>query len=341
MPASEFGLPDEGALADVTNKGGGYGPAKAPTPHPHAAPSPYGAAPSKEAKDLPKGPQPPLADQPKPVPVQMDVDEKDFAKLLVQMNENFSQMNNRFNDLPTKTDLDSYMGKVNKLEGTLNNHIEAAKVESASIHAEFKTLQDRVTTIEGNKGLTVAPRRPADQAASRFNPDPTDVAKCEKEIKLVFSGIFEKNQTLATVTHSLQQINATLESLGADIADWIPRKKRNETDVILKFKDKSLTKAAKFAMSKRNEDGSYTDMMHYPPHSGTPIKAYWTTPLHKLARNEPLYDALAILMERHGLPKEAFNCDTKRSRTISMRSTGKTLARQKLGGNWEVDFYDD
>ena len=166
MPASEFGLPDEGALADVTNKGGGYGPAKASTPHPHAAPSPYGVAPSKEANDLPKGPQPPLADQPKPVPVQMDVDEKDFAKLLVQMNENFSQMNNRFNDLPTKTDLDSYMGKVNKLEGTLNNHIEAAKVESASIHAEFKTLQDRVTTIEGNKGLTVAPRRPADQAAS-------------------------------------------------------------------------------------------------------------------------------------------------------------------------------
>ena len=46
-------------------------------------------------------------------------------------------------------------------------------------------------------------------------------------------------------------------------------------------------------------------------------------------------------MERHGLPKEAFICDTKRSRTISMRSTGKTLARQKLGGNWEVDFYED
>ena len=113
MQASEFGIIDDNALADVTNKGGGYGPAKAPTPHPHAAPSPYGVAPSKETKDLPKGPQPPLADPPKTGPVQMDVDEKDFAKLLVQMNENFSQMNSRFNDLPTKTDFDSYMGKVN------------------------------------------------------------------------------------------------------------------------------------------------------------------------------------------------------------------------------------
>ena len=155
---------------------------------------------------------------------------------------------------------------------------------------------------------------------------------------MVFSGNFEKNQTLATVAHSLKQINASLESLGADVADWIPRKKRNETDVILKFKDKSLTKAAKFAMRKRNEDGSFTDMMQYPPHSGKPIKAYWTTPPHKLARNELLYDALAILMDRHGMPKEAFNCDTKGSKTITMRSTGKTLMRQKLGGNWEVDF---
>ena len=111
--ANEFGIPDERALADVTNKSGGYGPAKAPTPHPHAAPSLYGSAPSKDAKDLPKAPQPPLADLPKPAPVQMDVDEKDFAKLLVQMSENFSQMNIRFNDLPTKTDFDSYMGKVN------------------------------------------------------------------------------------------------------------------------------------------------------------------------------------------------------------------------------------
>ena len=102
-----------------------------------------------------------------------------------------------------------------------------------------------------------------------------------------------------------------------------------------------MTKAAKFAMSKRNEDGSFTDMVHYPPHSGKPFKAFRTTPLHKLARNELLYDALAILMDRHGMPKDAFNCETKGSKTISMRSTGKTLARQKLGGNCEVEFYDD
>ena len=46
----------------------------------------------------------------------MDVDEKDFAKLFAQMNKNFSQMNDRFNNLPTKNDFDSYMGKVKKLE---------------------------------------------------------------------------------------------------------------------------------------------------------------------------------------------------------------------------------
>ena len=56
---------------------------------------------------------PPLAELPKIGPAPMDVDDKDFAKLLAQMNENMSQMNNRFNDLSTKTDFDSYMGKVN------------------------------------------------------------------------------------------------------------------------------------------------------------------------------------------------------------------------------------
>ena len=45
---------------------------------------------------------------------------------MIETHENFSQMNNRLSDLPTQTDFDSYMGKVNTLEGTLNNHIEAA-----------------------------------------------------------------------------------------------------------------------------------------------------------------------------------------------------------------------
>ena len=112
--ANEFGIVDESPpLADVTNKSGGYEPAKPPTPHPHSAPSPHGSALSKDAKELPKAPMPPLAELPKIGPAPMDVDDKDFAKLLAQMNENMSQMNNRFNDLSTKTDFDSYMGKVN------------------------------------------------------------------------------------------------------------------------------------------------------------------------------------------------------------------------------------
>ena len=130
----------------------------------------------------------------------------------------------------------------------------------------------------------------------------------------------------------------TLESLGVDVDDWISRKKRNETDVILKFKGKSLTKAAEFAINKRNEDGSFTDMIP------TALRQADQNVLDNAAaqaRPEPLCDALAIQMDRHSMPKDAFNCETTGSKTISMRSTGKTLARQKLGFNREVVLYDD
>ena len=215
MQASEFGIIDDNALADVTNKSGGYGPAKPPTPHPHSVPSPYGSAPSKDGQELPKAPVPPMTELPKIGLAPMDVDEKDVAKLLVLMNENFSQMNERFNNLPPKTDFDSYMGKVNKLEGTLNVHIEAAKVDSASIHEEIKALQDRVTTIESNKGSAAAPRRPTCQTASRYDPDPADVARCEKELKLVFSGDLQLLRTPSSRSPQPSRVSVRTSLIGS------------------------------------------------------------------------------------------------------------------------------
>ena len=192
-----------------------------------------------------------MTELPKTGPVPMDVDEKDVAKLLAQMNENVLQMNDRINNLPTKkTDFDSYMGKVNKLEGTLNVHIEAAKGDSASIHQEIKALQDRVTTIESKKGSASAPRRPTGQAASRYDSGPADVAKCERELKCLAATSRRPRLSQLSRTPSSRSTRpvTTLESLGVDVDNWISRKKRNETDVILKFKGKSLTKAAEFAI---------------------------------------------------------------------------------------------
>ena len=129
----------------------------------------------------------------------MDVEGKGEAIVTI-----LQKMNERLKNMPTKTDFESFIGKVNNLGGTMNLYIAAAKVDSDSIHREIKVLRDRASTIEKKKGSAAAPRRPTGQAASRYDHDPADIVKCDEDLKLVFSGNVEKNQTLAVVSNSFR-----------------------------------------------------------------------------------------------------------------------------------------
>jgi len=240
---------------------------------------------------------------------------------------------------PLQIEVTEVKGAVDMINLKVDSHVQAAGIDSKDLHGKMDGMAKRLSKIEQQAAGPAQPASAgASMPASKFDPDPADVERKNKQLVLKFGCVVEKDSARAVVDEVFGQIGESLDKLQASVEHVYRPKEAPGSTLILQFADNcpNLLKARrelKYAMSTKEGD-TWTENT---THGGQPVRMFWPKYQHEVNRDEPLYEAWKMLAAQRGVDKSSMRCDAKHSRTVKDTATGAVLARQVLG-SWRVEY---